>query len=180
MDAFEKTLHRWAKGFTTYTFKDYYDLSKQLTLFSHLRLLTVALKNQFQDSHVTVNHLRISLNALGEKNRQIMNERCQELLIFKDAAIWNPLQSQLEFQGHFLKIDATALEGKILSMIKGQEKVSVEVILQSLYGEEFSETNWNRLRVAIHRLDKKLAPFLGVTKALKITKSEVLVTTLIK
>lgn len=180
IDAFEKTLHRWSEDVPSYSFKDYYDLGKQLTLFSHLRLLAVALKNQFQDSHVTVNHLRISLNALGEKNRQIMNQRCQELLIFKEAAIWNSLQSQVEFQGHFLKIGSTALEGKILSIIKGQEKVSVEAVLLHLYGEEFSETNWSRLRVAIHRLDKKLAPFLGVTKALKITKSEVLVTTLIK
>jgi hypothetical protein len=174
---FEQTLHRWLQDDLRYSFKDYYELGKQLTLFSHLRLLAVALKNEIQDQTVSHHHLRVCLNALGDKNRKLMSDRCHELLNCHDSPIWNARLSQLEFQGHFLKIDATSLDGKILSLLHGKKTIAVEEILHELYDEEFSDASWTRLRVAVHRLDKKLAPFLGVTKVLKITKNEVLVTT---
>lgn len=177
LDGFEKVIHAMSLSSRLETFViDTNALAKTLPMMSLLRLLQLRI-SYCQDSSLIVEmkrKLMFALDGVSSATRSMILkkwnlESAEGTLVLS----YRPASTSLFVNGHSLTFKRNSFATKCFDFFKDRRCVTIEEFVASIFDGEYNETYFDRIRMALQRLNKELAPLSGRPKIFVIQKDKV-------
>jgi hypothetical protein len=151
-------------------------LAKNIPLMSLLRLLQLQISYS-QDANLVVEMKRkmmFLLEGLSSITRSLVLKKWsldgkEGVLIFSYQASTN----RLVVNGQSLSFKAGSFPAKCFELFKDRPSIGIDEFVTGVFGGEFNETYFDRIRMAIQRLNKELAPLSGLSKVFILHKDKI-------
>ena len=151
-----------------------YDLKfmAQMTFFSALRLMAIALNTEALATTELLEKFNLFVGTLNQNDAQMIQKLVSFAHVSAPLSYTNETQT-LCYQNINLKL-SSAIDQKIMNYLMKNEPAETTGLIKQVYDEDWSEETYEKLRVAIHRLNTKIFKQFGPVSKIKLTKTELL------
>jgi|GEM_PF-2956209 len=175
-DPYEKELLQLARGCPGKSEVELLEWSRTLPIMAQLRLLALECRREGGSQEAARARLVLLLESLDYRSRAFLTRKWQASLSAghttqKEMVVDESARS-ISCHGNFLHFGARAKPWELLRLFAQAEKVSPEDALGMLHRRD-SEFERESLRIALLRLNKKLAPLVGLPWVLRYGKQQI-------
>ena len=184
LDGFERTIREYCQSSEDYlNILTLNELSPTLSFMSYLRVLslTILRAQNHEDKVLLRKQMILLLDSTDPASRQILLKKWISTKVLEDQSrtteslviVLDARSKSLSLSDKIYSFEKKDGAWKILSLLCGQESVSAEEISLALGCLHYDEAAYNRVRVALQRLNKDLTSITGVPQVLKLKDHQV-------
>ena len=141
-------------------------LSTRISPFCRLRILLLI---QQKGKHKEIKGLYSLLtDGLSRESKKLTDEWMSQYFTDQTVTLIFPQDVVLQIDNQEMKIKKNSFAFKLMSLIRTQAEVSIEQTIKAIYGEEFSESAFLKLRVSLSRFNRDFSDHFGITKCVEI------------
>lgn len=173
LDHFEKILFFMSSSADfTMSIQELQKMQKKMSPLCYLRICVLNLSRDAQPE--IRKQILLLLEGLSQSSRQLLLKKWAVELGTTNAKLCLKLcPTALSLNGQSIHVASESFEQKCLHAFAKERSLSVECMIQSTFNIIPDEFALERMRIAILRLNKKLAQLTGLPKTIQYTRSKV-------